>query len=30
MGDTDIMIMFGAAFLVLSLGAVATFWFLFR
>jgi len=24
------MIMFGAAFLVLSLGAVATFWFLFR
>jgi len=30
MGDTDITLLFIGAFLVLSLGTAATFWFLFR
>jgi len=30
MGDSDITFLFGAAFVVLSLGIVATFWFLLR
>jgi hypothetical protein len=30
MGDNDIMGLFGGTFLVLTLGAAATFWFLLR
>jgi hypothetical protein len=30
MGDSDIMGLFGGAFLVIALGGVATFWFLLR
>jgi hypothetical protein len=30
MGDSEISLLFGAAFAVLSLGTAATFWFLLR
>jgi hypothetical protein len=30
MGDTDILMLFSGAFVVMSLGAAAAFWFLLR